>query len=207
MPKTKIASGKRLISDEDISLIDRIVKRDYQALERVYDKYQRKVFSVVLRIVKTEEDAREMQQDVFLTIWQKAALFNSSLGSLSAWIMTIAHNTAINGLRSKLAKQRKLEIKQDHQTLSELVIERTIERRTPLDDQVESDEKKYLHDLLEQIPANQRTILMMSYFDGYSQSQIAKALGQPLGSVKSSMRQGRIKLYKLATLSKIEAQT
>ena len=99
-----------------------------------------------------------------------------------------------------------MEIKQDHQTLSELVIERTIERRTPLDDQIESDEKKYLHNLLEQIPSHQRKVLMMSYFDGYSQSQIAKELGQPLGSVKSSMRQGRQKLHKLATLSKLVPQ-
>jgi RNA polymerase sigma-70 factor (ECF subfamily) len=182
---------------EDLMLVARIVRADAQALARLYEKYQRKVYSVVLRIVKTEEDAREILQDVFMQVWQKANLFEANRGSFSAWLVTLAHNKAINLLRSRRAKKTALEIKQDLEQLSELITDRTIETRTALDLQVESDEREHLLALLELIPVEQKTALVMAYYGGYSQSEIAKALGEPLGTIKTRMRQGMIRLHQL----------
>lgn len=182
---------------EDLMLIARIVRADAQALARLYEKYQRKVYSVVLRIVKTEEDAREILQDVFMQVWQKANLFEASRGSFSAWLVTLAHNKAINLLRSRRAKKTALEIKQDLEQLSELITDKTVENRTALDFQVESDEREHLLALLELIPVEQKTALVMAYYGGYSQSEIAKTLGEPLGTIKTRMRQGMIRLHQL----------
>lgn len=192
-----ITLNRKESPNEDLVLIARIVRADAQALARLYEKYQRKVYSVVLRIVKTEEDAREILQDVFLQVWQKANLFEANRGSFSAWLVTLAHNKAINLLRSRRAKKTALEIKQDLEQLSELINEKTIESRTALDFQVESDEREHLLALLELIPVEQKTALVMAYYGGYSQSEIAKALGQPLGTIKTRMRQGMIRLHQL----------
>jgi len=182
---------------EDLMLVARVVRADAQALARLYEKYQRKVYSVVLRIVKTEEDAREILQDVFMQVWQKANLFEANRGSFSAWLVTLAHNKAINLLRSHRAKKSALEIKQDLEQLSELITDKTVESRTALDFQVESYEREHLLALLELIPVEQKTALVMAYYGGYSQSEIAKALGEHLGTIKTRMRQGMIRLHQL----------
>ena len=182
---------------EDSVLMARIVKADPAALEILYNRYQRKVYSVILQIVKREEDACELLQDVFLQVWHKASLFDGTRGVFAAWVLRIARNMSINLLRSRLSKKTALEINQDQHELSELLSEKTIERHTPLDDQMESDERKHLLALLSLIPDNQRMTLMMSYYDGYSQSEIAAKLGQPLGTVKTRMREGLMKLNKL----------
>lgn len=192
-----ITLNRKESPNEDLVLIARIVRADAQALARLYEKYQRKVYSVVLRIVKTEEDAREILQDVFLQVWQKANLFEANRGTFSAWLVTLAHNKAINLLRSRRAKKTALEIKHDLEQFSELITEKTIESRTALDYQVESDEREHLLALLELIPIEQKTALVMAYYGGYSQSEIAKALGQPLGTIKTRMRQGMIRLHQL----------
>ncbi len=192
-----LALTRKDAATDDLTLMARVVTADSQALAKLYEKYQRKIYSVILRIVKSEEDACEILQDVFLQVWQKATLFEGNRGSFSAWIVTLAHNKAINLLRSRRAKKSALEVKQDFEQLSELINERTIDRRTALDDQMESDQREHIMALLERIPVEQRTALVMAYYGGYSQSEIAKALNQPLGTIKTRMRQGMIRLHEL----------
>jgi RNA polymerase sigma-70 factor (ECF subfamily) len=181
----------------DSALMNLIRQHDPQALTRLYNKYQRKVYSVVLRIVRNEEDACEILQDVFLQVWEKANLFDSDRGTFSGWLIAVAHNKAINLLRSRPRKKKSLEITQDFEQLSELIIDRTIERHTAFDDQLETDERERILSLLEQIPSEQQTPLLLAYYKGYSQSEIAKMLALPLGTIKTRMRQGIIKLRNL----------
>jgi RNA polymerase sigma-70 factor (ECF subfamily) len=181
----------------DSILINRVVQRDSQALARLYNKYQRKVYSVVLRIVKNEEDTCEVLQDVFLQVWEKANLFDSTRGTFSGWLIAVAHNKAINLLRSRRWKKKRFEITQDLEQLSQLNTNRTVEPRTALDDQLETDEREQILSLLEQIPSEQQMALLLAYYKGYSQSEIAMILALPLGTIKTRMRQGIIRLRNL----------
>jgi RNA polymerase sigma-70 factor (ECF subfamily) len=181
----------------DSALMNLIRQRDPQALTRLYNKYQRKVYSVVLRIVRNEEDACEILQDVFLLVWEKANLFDSDRGTFSGWLIAVAHNKAINLLRSRRWKKKLVEITQDLEQLSQLITDRTVERHTAFDDQLETDERERILSLLEQIPSEQQTPLLLAYYKGYSQSEIAKMLALPLGTIKTRMRQGIIKLRNL----------
>ncbi len=182
---------------EDLELLARISTGDSAALSRIYDKYKRKIYSLVLQIVKREEDASEIVQDVFLQVWDKATLFDDGRGTFSAWLSTLAHNKAINVMRSRRFKKSAQEVTQDLNDLSELGSEHTVEHRTALDEQIEDDERSQIMEVLNRIPSEQRTTLIMAYYSGYSQSEIAEALGVPLGTIKTRMRQGMIKLREL----------
>ncbi len=182
---------------EDEALLSRIARSDSAALSRLFEKYQRTIYSLILKIVRSEEDAAEILQDVFLQVWDKAGLFDSDRGSFAAWLTTLSHNKAINLLRSRRHKQSSMEVRKDLEELALIVTEETTERRTALDDETERDERQQMQRILDQIPEAQRTTIVMAYYSGYSQSEIAEALGVPLGTVKTRMRQGMIKLREL----------
>ncbi|MBS1904054.1 MAG: sigma-70 family RNA polymerase sigma factor [Bacteroidetes bacterium] len=184
---------------DDETLLANIATGDSEALSALYDKYQRRIYSLVLKIVRNEDDAAEVMQDVFLQVWEKAGLFDQERGSFGAWLTTLAHNKAINVLRSRRYKKSALEVRQDLEELSGVVSDATIERRTALDEQVEASDREQMLSLLAQIPEAQRQALTMAYYSGYSQTEIADALGVPLGTVKTRMRQGMIKLRDMLT--------
>ena len=123
-----------------------------------------------------------------MQVWEKAGLFDQDRGSFGAWLSTLAHNKAINLLRSRRFKKSALEVRQDLDALVTLSSEATIERRTALDEQVDSGEREMMQSLLDQIPEAQRTALTMAYYSGYSQTEIAEALEVPLGTIKTRMR-------------------
>src|SRR5580765_7493867 len=89
---------------EDSLLMQRINLHDSKSLAILYAKYHRKIYSIILRIVKREEDANEIVQDVFLQVWQKAALYDTLRGPLLNWLITIAHNASLNFVRSARVK-------------------------------------------------------------------------------------------------------
>lgn len=204
-PSGEIRSGglsrtlKGKAEQDDDTLLSKISAGDADALSSLYDKYQRRIYSLVLKIVRNEDDAAEVMQDVFLQVWEKAGLFDADRGSFGAWLTTLAHNKAINLLRSRRFKKSALEVRQDLEELSGFLNDATIERRTALDEQIESSERERMLSLLGQIPEAQRTALTMAYYSGYSQTEIAEALGVPLGTVKTRMRQGMIKLRDMLT--------
>lgn len=183
--------------NEDLVLLTLVARADAAALGKLYDKYQRKIYSLVLRILRNEEDAGEILQDVFLQVWEKAELFDRDRGSFSTWLATLAHNKAINLLRSKRAKKQSLEVNHDREEIAEISSDLMIEHRTALDEQIETGEREVMLSLLSKLTEDQRTALIMAYYNGYSQTEIADSLGVPLGTVKTRMRQGMIKLREL----------
>jgi len=190
-PAGKLRTDKHMSNQEDLQLLARISQGDQKSLAMLYDKYARLIYSLTLRIVRNEEEARELQQDVFLQVWQKAALFDNERGSFVTWLVTLAHNKSINTLRSRRYKKSTKEAKQD---IADITSDSTVSHHTPLSDAVESDERRHVLAALEQIPELQRKALYLSYYEGYSQSEIAEMLGEPLGTIKTRMRKGMMKL-------------
>src|SRR5579872_1267227 len=93
----------------DAELMEQLIRRDERALERLYDRYSRPVYSLVLRIVRQPASCQEIVQEVFLQLWKNAHAYQPSRGALEAWLLTLARYRALDYVRGKLEKQRQRE--------------------------------------------------------------------------------------------------
>ena len=171
----------------DAALMERLVQRDAEALETLYDRHSRAVFSLVYRIVQQRPTAEEVTQDIFLQLWRNARLYDAQRGSLQPWLLTLARNRALDTLRLKRERQRSRE---DDFGARELVC--TAPDPETLADREDRAEK--VRGVMAELPAQQRRAIELAYFDGMSHSEIAEKLMEPLGTVKSWIRNGLLKL-------------
>jgi RNA polymerase sigma-70 factor (ECF subfamily) len=166
----------------DSQLIQRIQQRDQRALMELYQRYGSLVYGLALRVLQNQGFAEEVTQDTFLKIWQQPERWNPALGQFSSWLLTITRNAAIDRLR----KERHAYTHQiEH-------VERLVEGRA------EGDAHWYdgqvLASLLSQLPAEQRQLIELAFYQGYTHSELAENLHLPLGTVKTRLRSGLQKL-------------
>jgi RNA polymerase sigma-70 factor (ECF subfamily) len=159
---------------------------DTGALEAFYDRYNRIVFTLVLRIARVREDAEDILSDVFWQAWQQANRYDTSRGKPIAWLLTIARTRAIDSVRS--GKKRGNE--------SEFDSNAPAQPSDATDPFVLAGLQRAVRLCLEKLSETQRVPLEMSYFEGMSQAEIAKALNQPLGTMKDRIRTGMMHLRK-----------
>lgn len=187
-PAVILAALATLSEDERAAeqLMERLARRDQSALERLYDRYSALVYSLLLRMTQETASAEELTQEVFLKVWRNAHLYESSRGSLEAWLVTVARNIALDHIRSKREKQRRRE---DAETLAVAVAqprtEEWVDRRKRMGQ---------VRTLMASLPEDQRRALELAYFEGLSQTEIAARLQQPLGTVKSWVRNALLRL-------------
>jgi RNA polymerase sigma-70 factor (ECF subfamily) len=187
-PAVILAALATLSEDERAAeqLMERLARRDQSALERLYDRYSALVYSLLLRMTQETASAEELTQEVFLKVWRNAHLYESSRGSLEAWLVTVARNIALDHIRSKREKQRRRE---DAETLAVAVAqprtEEWVDRRKRMGQ---------VRTLMASLPEDQRRALELAYFEGLSQTEIAARLEQPLGTVKSWVRNALLRL-------------
>ena len=172
----------------DSALMERILQRDATALEMLYDRYGRPVYSLVLRIAQHPSSAEEIVQDVFLQLWRSADRFQATRGPLEPWLFTMARNRALDHLRLKREKQRRRE-DSDSDVFPAAVVRPNIEGEI---DQSRRAEKVRV--LMKSLPEAQRRAIELAFFEGMSHSEIAAAMGEALGTVKSWIRGGLLRL-------------
>ncbi len=177
-------------NEEDLRLFARIIARDQTALGQLYDRYASLVYTLVLRIVKAPTVAEDLLQEIFLQIWNKATTFSATKGSVYTWIMTIARRRAIDFLRSKESATTRSTV-DDEPTLA---LPDEAHSANPLESAISSEYEACMKEALNSLNAEVKAIIELSYYDGYTQAQIAERLGLPLGTVKTWMRQGLMKL-------------
>ena len=170
-------------SVDDAALMRLIALSQEQALAQLYDRYNRLVFSLALAIVQDRATAEEITLDVFMRIWQKAALYNPEQARVSTWLTHITRNHAIDVLRRRAARPEHYSVE-----LNEEAPRSELPGRTPADKAEESLQRERIQSALSLLPTDQRQVLFLAYFEGYTQSQIAETLHQPLGTVKTRMR-------------------
>ncbi len=152
---------------------------DKEAITLIFENYGGLLLNIIMRVVKNEPLAQEAFQDALLKIWKNGASYSSDKGSLFTWMARICRNTAIDRTRTKDFKQlQKSRDAVDVVSISETQSE---------DGGIES---QYLRQLVEELPENQRILIDLAYFQGYTQQEIAKKLEIPLGTVKSRIRLG-----------------
>lgn len=179
-----VAGGER---PDDAALMAELARGEQSALERLYDRYGRAVYSLVLRITQHGGTAEEIVQDVFLQLWKNAPLYQPQRGRLEPWLFTIARNRALDHLRLKREKQRRLEDTLEIEPSA--VVAPNPEAHL---DFLRRSEK--VREVVSALPAEERRAIELAFFDGMSHSEVAAALAKPLGTVKSWIRNGLIRL-------------
>jgi RNA polymerase sigma-70 factor, ECF subfamily len=168
--------------------MERIVQRDSTALETLYDRYGRPVYSLVLRIAQHPSSAEEIVQDVFLQVWRRADRFQATRGPLEPWLFTMARNRALDHLRLKREKQRRRE-DSDSEIFPTAVV-----HPDPEGEIDRSRRAEKVRALMNSLPEAQRRAIELAFFEGMSHSEIAASMGEALGTVKSWIRGGLLKL-------------
>lgn len=157
-----------------------------RALAELYDRYGGAVYQLALRITRDRGLAEEISVDTFEQIWRQAPRFSADHGSVASWLFTIARSRAIDRLRAAGAAKR---------THAEDPVPVTVPR--PPDELVELAERRRLvRDAMATLSAAQRAAVELAYYEGLSHSEIATRLGEPLGTVKTRIRQAMLVLRK-----------
>jgi RNA polymerase sigma-70 factor, ECF subfamily len=176
------------LGDRELLLL--VARRHEPALGTLYDRYGRMVYAVALRITGDRQTADEVVQDVFQNVWQSAAGFQIGLGSVAVWMMGIARHRAIDATRSKREKRRSAErpLVEGWDVPDESNVEHLIDQR---------ELRTTVRRALEELPLNQRQAIELAYYSGLTRTEIATQLGEPLGTVKTRLRLGLMKLRDL----------
>jgi RNA polymerase sigma-70 factor (ECF subfamily) len=173
----------------DENLLTLIASGEKDALECFYNRHATAVFSLAKFMLKNEAVAEEVTQEVFLSLWLKASTYNVQRGSPKGWLMSIAHHRVIDHMRSaKRARESTDKMAQEMYNLQALSLVHTE------DEAHRNIDRELVVRALDSLPDDQRKVLVMAYFQGFSQSEISEALNQPLGTVKTRMRLGLQKL-------------
>jgi RNA polymerase sigma-70 factor (ECF subfamily) len=166
----------------------RIVEADETALGALYDRWVRSLYSLVLHLLKDPDEAEDVVEETFWQAWKKADSYEPSKGAVSTWLLTIGRRKALDRLRAK--KRSGADTVPGDFDFADLP-------STAPDPSAEvegAELREQVRAALNELPNEQREVLELGYFSGLSQSEIAEATGQPLGTVKTRMRLAMQKL-------------
>jgi RNA polymerase sigma factor (sigma-70 family) len=174
------------LSDEALVLL--AARSEQTALGELYDRYARPAYGLALRILRDEELAEDAVQDAFLSLWRTASRFVPERGKASTWILTLVHRRAVDVVRRE--QRRRTDTLDD--------------AHEPTDAAGGADEEAWLRlqrervqEALRQLPDQQREALELAYYGGFTQTELAERLGQPIGTIKSRMFAGLARLREL----------
>ncbi|HEV7889541.1 MAG TPA: sigma-70 family RNA polymerase sigma factor [Pyrinomonadaceae bacterium] len=173
---------------EDAEMLRAVARGDESAFARIYDRYSPILLGLMLRILRSRAEAEDVLQEVFLQVWQRAHSFDAARGRAFTWLVTLARSRAIDRLRSVGSRER--------------AAQRSAEDAPPESEPAEwadaaavrAERADAVREALAELPDEQRQVLVLAYLEGMSQSEIAAAKNQPLGTVKTRTRSALRKL-------------
>jgi len=174
---------------DDEKLIRLIAQSQEEALVQLYDRYNRLVFSLALAIVNDRATAEEITLDVFMRVWQKADTYRADQAKVSTWLTHIARHHAIDVLRRRSVRLDEFAVHWE-----DLLAGAESSEQDPQESAELSLRRERVHTALTLLPDDQRQALVLAYFGGYTQHQIAEILKQPLGTIKTRLRLAMQKL-------------
>ena len=174
-----------------VHLIQRVGTQDREAFGQLYDRFSTLVFTLAMRMLKIRSDAEDLLQEVFVQVWRQAQGYSAERGSPEAWIINIARSRAIDKIRS-IRRMEKSFVLTDDPARAETG--KNVESSA-----AESETRLTMNAALANLPETQRRVLELAYFDGLTQTEIAKRLAEPLGTVKTRMRSGIQRLREIVS--------
>lgn len=178
---TTVANDSYSSSADEIQLIKRIQHKDPDALEELYDLYKRLLFGMILSIVKNRNEAGNLLLEVFETVWEKAAAFNTNRGNVYCWLVRLTRSRAIGHVRSQKdpGEDKFVILPEDNYD--------------PLQTTIYSDRTELVRKALTKIPEEQLEVLKIAYCRGMTQQEIANSLNVTLRTVKTRTKEGMLK--------------
>lgn len=170
-------------SVDDTAMLTRIGQRDENAMESIFRRYSGPVYSVALRVLHDSGHAEDVLQEVFLQLWRNPTAFVQNRGSLGAWLVVVARNRSIDLLRRRKPSD----------SVDDVVLASSVNVADEAERNVMMEK---VHRALVELPSEQRKSLELAYFEGLSHTEIASRTGDPLGTVKTRIRQALITLRK-----------
>ncbi len=168
-------------------LLSRCAARDQSALAELYDQSASLVYGVALRVLGNAADAEEVSADVYHQVWRTAATYEGARGSVAAWIVTVARNRAIDRLRSRANRVRAEEPIEGRDHLAAVTGD-------PEQATAASQRRRRVQSAMASLPPEQRQAITLAFFSGLTHSELAARLNLPLGTVKTRIRSGMMKL-------------
>ena len=180
----RLRSEHAHLSDEAVVAL--AAHSDDSALAELYDRYGRVAYGVAIRVVRDRALAEDAVQDAFLDVWRSAARFRPDRSKASTWILTLVHRRAVDLVRREERRRG-----EPLEAAPEAVGDATDEAAWL------ALERARVHDALRQLPDVQREALELAYFEGFTQSELAERLGEPLGTIKTRMFNGLTRLREI----------
>ncbi len=191
-PATAVSEKTLAPAPADLDLIEKIRQGDQSALDLLYKRYSSPVYSLIWKILQNSEEAEDVALDVFWQVWRQADRYDPSRGAPPAWIFTLARSRAIDRLRSRSRREDR--------TIS---IDDPNIHFDPLDENASPDQvvsfrqnRDAVRAAMEKLSVVQREAVELAFLKGMTHVEISEKLGQPLGTVKTRIRQGLIRLRK-----------
>ncbi len=176
--------GERV--DPDLtSLIAGVADGDQSAFAALYDVLAPTLYGVVRRVLRDPSQAEEVTQEVFVDIWRQSARFDSARGSVRTWAVTIAHRRAVDRVRSEQSHRDR------HESVATGAVDSPV---SPEEGALEADDRRRARAAMATLPPQQREALELAFYDGLTHVQIAERLDVALGTVKTRIRDGLIRL-------------
>jgi RNA polymerase sigma-70 factor (ECF subfamily) len=191
---------------DDAALVREVAAGSEAALGELYDRYVDAVHAAASRLTADRHVAEEVVQETFLALWNRAELFDEKLGSLAAWLHTIARNRTVDRLRAAGRRPNLIPLSSaagadepDGAALDRLVTAGTVIGGAglgagPEGELAAAELQRLLRDALRELPEDERTAIVLAYREDLSQSEIAERLGWPLGTVKTRTRRALLRL-------------
>jgi RNA polymerase sigma-70 factor, ECF subfamily len=174
----------------DGELVRRMSDGDVSALEELYNRYARAVYSFAVRIVGDGLVAEEILQEAFTRAWQQAGRFELARGSFASWLLSITHNLAIDELRKRQRRPQRA----SSVDITD-VLRGEVDTTADVEEAAEMSELRVrIRAAMDQLPKPQQRVIELAYFEGLTQREISAALNEPLGTVKTRMRLAMQKL-------------
>lgn len=170
---------------DDKDLIARVARQDQSAFVALYDRYSSRIHTLILHMVNDRMLAEEILQETFLRVWRRADQYDPARGSLLVWLLAVARRTTLERLRFE-SRRPALSDGDEQSTFLESLPE----------PETTSDEARWrsLYLAVQSLPDEQKKVIELAYYQGLSQSEIAEMLGLPLGTVKTRLRAGMLRL-------------
>lgn len=182
---TAIDGGAEVVPDDERLLLA-VARGEREAFEELYERFSSTVFGVVRRTLRDPSQSEEVAQEVFVELWRQAARFDPERGRASTWILTLAHRRAVDRVRTEQSRRNRTDrvAAREHRREHDEVAE-TVELRL---------EHQQVRAALDVLTPLQREAVELAYYRGLTYREVAEQLGTPLGTIKTRMRDGLIRM-------------